>query len=47
MGGHGKGMARTYRAAFAAAVDGLERDVTELELPGELVCVVVTRKAAE
>jgi len=41
LGGRGKGMARTYQARFDALCAELDwRDVTRIELPGELVFVV-------
>jgi len=40
LGGHGKGMARTYRASFEAIADHLQRPFTPLEFPGELVFVL-------
>jgi 16S rRNA (guanine(1405)-N(7))-methyltransferase len=41
LGGHGKGMARTYQARFDTLSDELGwSDVTRIELPGELVFVV-------
>jgi 16S rRNA (guanine(1405)-N(7))-methyltransferase len=45
LSGRGKGMARTYRARFAMLLDTLgwqERRVDEIELPGELVFVVLS-----
>lgn len=46
LGGHGKGMARTYREAFTRLATTLDRTFTELEFPGELVFVIAGQSSA-